>query len=65
MLVTLRKFFREEKGQGLVEYALILAFVAVLAYMMFSTSGMQQDVTSTFSNAQSKIKVATSNLNGM
>jgi len=63
MLVTLREFFREEKGQGLVEYALILAFVAVLAYMMFKTSGMQSDVTSTFSNAQSKIKVAASNLN--
>lgn len=61
MLTSMRKFFTE-KGQGLVEYALILAFVAVLAFMMFgSDSSMKSDVTSAFSLAQSRISDAASN----
>ncbi len=65
MLTSMRKFFTE-KGQGLVEYALILAFVAVLAFMMFgSESGMKSDVTSAFSQAQSRIKSAAGNAGSM
>ena len=61
MLVSLKKFFTE-KGQGLVEYALILAFVAVLAFMMFGDgSTMKSDVSSAFSLAQSRISNAASN----
>ena len=61
MLTSMRKFFTE-KGQGLVEYALILAFVAVLAYMMFgSGSTMKSAVTSSFSQAQSRITDAAGN----
>lgn len=63
MLTSMKKFFTE-KGQGLVEYALILAFVAGLAFMMFGTdSSMKSDVTSAFSSAQSKIGNAASNAN--
>ena len=61
MLTSMRKFFTE-KGQGLVEYALILAFVALLAYMMFGgQSSMKSAVTSSFSQAQSRITDAASN----
>lgn len=62
MLTSMRKFFTE-KGQGLVEYALLLAFVAVLAFIMFSDNGMQSDVGKAFSDAKSKISVAATNAN--
>ena len=57
MLVSMRKFFAE-KGQGLTEYVLILAFVAGLAYVMFSSSGLKTTVKDTFSKSQSMISTA-------
>ena len=57
MLISMRKFFKE-KGQGLTEYVLILAFVAGVAYMMFANTGLKSTVSSTFSQAQSKINTA-------
>ena len=57
MLVSMKKYF-EEKGQGLTEYVLILAFVAGLAYLMFSTSGLKTTVKDTFSTSQSMISNA-------
>lgn len=57
MLVSLKKFFAE-KGQGLTEYVLILAFVAGLAYMMFTSSGLKGTVQQTFSSSQSMISTA-------
>ena len=57
MLISMRKFFKE-KGQGLTEYVLILAFVAGVAYMMFANTGLKSTVSSTFSQAQSKIDTA-------
>ena len=58
MLTSMRKFF-SEKGQGLTEYVLILAFVAGLAYIMFGGDGtLRQPVSSTFSKSQSSISSA-------
>ena len=57
MLVSMRKFFAE-KGQGLTEYVLILAFVAGLAYMMFTSSGLKTTVKNTFSSSQTMISSA-------
>lgn len=57
MLTSMRKFFKE-KGQGLTEYVLILAFVAGVAYLMFANTGLKSTVSSTFSQAQSKINTA-------
>ena len=57
MLVSMKKFF-EEKGQGLTEYVLILAFVAGLAYLMFTSSGLKTTVKDTFSTSQSMISSA-------
>ena len=55
MLVSMKKYF-EEKGQGLTEYVLILAFVA--AYLMFTSSGLKTTVKDTFSTSQSMISSA-------
>ena len=57
MLTSMRRFFKE-KGQGLTEYVLILAFVAGVAFIMFTNSGLKGTVSSTFSQAQSQIDTA-------
>ena len=57
MLVSMKKFF-EEKGQRLTEYVLILAFVAGLVYLMFTTSGLKTTVKDTFCTSQSMISSA-------
>lgn len=57
MLVSMKKFFTE-KGQGLTEYVLILAFVAGLAFIMFTNSGLKTTVKQTFSTSQQMISSA-------
>ena len=60
MLTSMRKFFKE-KGQGLTEYVLILAFVAAIAFVMFGTDSLKTTVSNTFSTAHSQIGSAASN----
>ena len=52
MLVSLRKFFTE-KGQGIVEYAVLLAFVIAIAAYLFGQSGIKSEVSNTFSKTVS------------
>lgn len=60
MLVSMKKYFAE-KGQGLTEYVLILAFVAGVAWLMFGNgSSLRTTVSSTFSASQSMISGAAS-----
>jgi pilus assembly protein Flp/PilA len=52
----LRRFFSREKGQGLVEYALILFLIAVVVIAVLTLLGNQveevfQSVTDTLSGA--------------
>lgn len=49
------KIKSSEKGQGMVEYALIIAFVAAVAIWAFSEEGVGSAVTSAFSNASEKV----------
>ena len=46
----LKEFF-EEKGQGVVEYALVLGFVAVLAVYLIQSSSLDSKVNSNVDNA--------------
>lgn len=47
--------YLSEKAQGIVEYALILAFVVVLAIALTQSGGIQEKIKSTFGNVASKL----------
>ena len=55
MLTTIRKFFTE-KGQGIVEYALLLAFVVAIAVYALNQSGLGTAIKSNFSTTASTVK---------
>ena len=55
MLVSLRKLFKE-KGQGIVEYAVLLAFVVAIAAYLFTSSGIKNEVTATFQSTESVLQ---------
>ena len=69
MLQRIEKFFRRDsqKGQGIVEYALILAFVAAIAAYVFTSSGqgsIKDSITELFSGAKSNIDQAKTDIQG-
>ncbi len=55
MLTSMRKFFTE-KGQGVVEYAILLAFVVAIAAYLFTSGGIKDEVTASFSRTHSMLK---------
>ena len=52
------KIQSSEKGQGMVEYALIIAFVAAIAIWALSGDGLGGAVTGAFDNASEMIDSA-------
>lgn len=44
------KYFGE-KGQDLIEYALLLAIVVGIGYLIYTTSGLNDNIQSIFKNA--------------
>lgn len=63
MLQRIRKF--TQKGQGIVEYALILAFVVAIAAVALSTdSGIGQAVQNVFSRTATQLDSAGGNTGG-
>ena len=55
MLTSMRKFFKG-KGQGIVEYALLLAFVVAIAVYALQESGLGGAVKTNFSKTASQVK---------
>ena len=53
-----QKIKSSEKGQGMVEYALIIAFVAAIAIWAFSDDGVGSAITDAFTNAGSMVQGA-------
>ncbi len=58
-----------EKGQGMVEYAIILAIVAIVAFAVFgngsdTTKGLAATIQKAFTNADSQIDKATGKTDG-
>ena len=67
MLQRIYKFFhrKSQKGQGIVEYALILAFVvAIAAVALKSDSGIGKAIKTIFTNTGTKIEQAGDNVGG-
>ena len=58
MLTSMRKFFKE-KGQGIVEYAVLLAFVVAIAAYLFTSRGIKDEVTATFNSTESMLQTRT------
>jgi Flp pilus assembly pilin Flp len=55
---NLGRFFRDETGQDLIEYSLLIAFVALAGAAMFI--GMGVSVNSIWSTANSRLAAANS-----
>jgi len=52
----LQEFWKDESGQDLIEYTLILAFVALASAAIFTTAGGH--VKSIWENAEGKLETA-------
>ena len=55
MLISMREYFKG-KGQGIVEYALLLAFVVAIAVYALNQSGLGDAVKSNFSVTASQVR---------
>lgn len=59
MLQRINNFFRKSQiGQGIVEYALILAFVVAVAAVLTNTGGLKDALTNIFTNTTAKVNSA-------
>lgn len=47
------KSFCGKKGQGIVEYAILLAFVVMVVAFLFTNGGLKDEVTATFNSTAS------------
>ncbi len=45
------KLYLSEKAQNLIEYALLLAIIVGIGYLIFSQTGLQKDIGIIFSRA--------------
>ena len=52
----MNRFFREEEGQGLVEYALIIGLIAIVSIAALSAAG--GSVSGLFENINGKLNTA-------
>jgi len=59
MLRTLRSFVRDERGEDLIEYGLLAAFVATIAFAVIITDPLS--IKSALINAYNKAKSALDN----
>ncbi len=53
-----------QEGQGMVEYALIIAVVAVIAVLVLNTN-LRNAITNAFDSASNQIDTTTENINDM
>ena len=60
ILTHLKNRYLSQKAQGIVEYALILAFVVVLAVVLSSDTGLKGAISGIFSTTAGKLNSAAS-----
>ncbi len=56
-----KKYTSGQKGQGIVEYALILAFVVVIAMALTNAGGLQDKIKAVFTSVGNEVDKAGSN----
>ena len=59
ILYHLKKRYMSQKAQGIVEYALILAFVVVVAAVLTSDNGLSEAIKGVFGNAAEQVNKGT------
>lgn len=60
----LKRHTSSQKGQGMVEYALILAFVVAVAVALVGTDGIQAAIQTTFGNVSTTLNDANQTQSG-
>lgn len=55
MMMYLKDRYMSEKAQGMVEYALIIAFVVAIAVALSSNGGLSEAISGVFGSAASRI----------
>lgn len=55
ILEHLKNRYMSQKAQGIVEYALILAFVVVVAAVLTQSDGLKEAITGVFGNAAEQV----------
>ena len=60
MLNLVKRFVREEKGQGMAEYALILGLVVLGIWVAVATGGVGDAISGLFGNVATEIEGCTS-----
>lgn len=53
-----------EKGQDMVEYALMLAIIVGIGWLIYSQAGLADSINNVFSNANSLMEAANSQSSG-
>lgn len=56
ILKYLKARYVSEKAQGIVEYALILAFVVVIAAAIFQSGGISESIQNVFTSVTNLLK---------
>ena len=51
MTTLIRRFIRDDAGQDMIEYAVLTAFISIIAWAIIQTIG--NDVSTLFTNIQS------------
>jgi Flp pilus assembly pilin Flp len=62
MMTFLRNFWREEEGQDLIEYTLLLAFIALASAAIFISAG--ESVQGIWNTTQSRLDEASTAAQG-
>ena len=55
ILEHLKNRYMSQKAQGMVEYALILAFVVVLAMVLTNGGGLREAITGVFNDTAAQV----------
>lgn len=58
----LQQYCGNERGQGLTEYAAILAIVVIIAVLVTGDNGFQQAITTMYSKIATKLGVINTNI---